>query len=90
MGYLHAMFLGSEAQEISNEVLRLLNSHFVWLSLLLAALGLTPMMKNLSLKLMRKNKIFIVVFDLFLLATFIFTLLRLSAATHNPFIYFQF
>jgi alginate O-acetyltransferase complex protein AlgI len=88
--YLEAMFLGNDVADISNEVLKLLNSHFVWLSAGLAALGISPLVKNISIKLIRKNKSFTLLFDFFLISTFFFALLRLSAATHNPFIYFQF
>jgi alginate O-acetyltransferase complex protein AlgI len=90
ISYLQTMFLGNEVTAISNEVLRLLNSHFALLSLALAALGFSPLIKNFCLKLMRKNKNFILVFDVILVIIFLFALLRLSAATHNPFIYFQF
>ena len=88
--YLQTMFLGSDINEISNMVLKLLNSHFVWLSAGLAALGLSPLVKNISINLIRKNKNYLLLFDLALIVTFLFALLRLSAATHNPFIYFQF
>jgi len=90
LSYLATMFSGNEIEVISNNIARLLRSHFVWMSLGLALLGFSPLIKNLALKLMRKNKIFITIFDLFLLAVFLFAIIRLSAATHNPFIYFQF
>ncbi len=90
LGFLKTMFAGNEVASISQAALRLTNSHFIWFSFVLALISFSPLMKNFSLKLMRKNKIFISVFDLFLIVTFIFALMRLSAATHNPFIYFQF
>lgn len=90
ISYLQTMFFGSQVSELSSEVLRLLNSHFVWLSFVLAALGFSPMVKNLSIKIMNRNRNLVMVFDFLLVLLFLFVLLRLSAATHNPFIYFQF
>lgn len=90
LGYLQTMFFGNQIAVISNDISRLLHSHFLWMSLVLALLGFSPLVKKTALKLMRKNKIFISIFDFTLIAIFIFTLVRLSAATHNPFIYFQF
>lgn len=84
--YLKTMFLGNEITAISNEILRLLNSHFVWMSFILALLGFTPLVKNF----VKKHKKLSLVSDFFLILFFIFALIRLSAATHNPFIYFQF
>jgi len=88
--YLQTMFLGNDAAEIPAQLSRLLNSNFVKFSFILALLGFSPMMKFYALKLMRAKKIFITIFDFALLAIFIFALMRLSASTHNPFIYFQF
>ncbi len=95
IAYLKLMFNFSPSQIIeekiiANNILQLLNSHFMWMIFVLAAVGLSPFVKNISLKLMRKNKIFIAVFDMILLAIFVFAIIRLSASTHNPFIYFQF
>ncbi len=88
--YLKTLFSSNEAAVISGQILRLFESHFVWMSAILAIAGFGALPKNIALKLMRKNKIFVTVFDLFLIAVFLFVLVRLSAATHNPFIYFQF
>ncbi len=90
LGFLKTMFSHKETEAISREIFRLTESHFVRMSFILALIGLSPLVKNLSLKLIRKNKIFITVTDLFLLATMILAIVRLSASTHNPFIYFQF
>ncbi len=90
LGYLQTMFFGNQIEVFSNDISRLLHSHFLWMSLVLALLGFSPLVKKTALKLMRKNKIFISIFDFTLIAIFIFTIVRLSAATHNPFIYFQF
>ncbi len=90
LSFLKTMFIGNEIEVISSEILRLMRSHFLWMSAALALLGFSPLIKNLMLKLMRKNKIFVSVFDALLIAIFLFSLMRLSASTHNPFIYFQF
>lgn len=92
ISYLNLMFNFSATEEkiVASNISQLLNSHFVWMVFGFAIMGLSPLVKNISLKLMRKNKIFIAVFDIFLLAVFIFAIIRLSASTHNPFIYFQF
>lgn len=88
--YLKTMFGGNEVAQISSEILRLLESHLIWVAGVSALIGFTPLVKNLSLKIMRKNKFFISIFDMILLAIFILVLIRLSATTYNPFIYFQF
>lgn len=90
LGYLNAMFSFSGGFVIAGEVAQLINSHFVWMSLSLALIGFSPAVRNFSLYLMRKNKNFILAFDFVLLLAFVFAVIRLSAATHNPFIYFQF
>jgi alginate O-acetyltransferase complex protein AlgI len=90
LGFLQTMFSDNEVAIISNEISRLMRSHFVWMSAGLALLGFSPLVKNLALKLARKNKIFAIFGDLFLLAILLFATVRISAATHNPFIYFQF
>jgi alginate O-acetyltransferase complex protein AlgI len=90
LSFLKTMFIGNEIEVISSEILRLMRSHFLWMSAALALLGFSPLIKNLTLKLTRKNKIFVSVFDALLIAIFLFSLMRLSASTHNPFIYFQF
>lgn len=84
--YLKTMFIGNESAIISNEISRLLRSHFIWMSFGLAILGFSPMVKNIVKKLPK----LMWVADLFLVAFFLMALIRLSAATHNPFIYFQF
>ncbi len=88
-GFLKVMFLGNEAAEISNQVARLSNSHFVWMALGLALIGYSPLVKIAVAKL-SKNKILAMILDFILVAVFVLALVRLSAATHNPFIYFQF
>ncbi len=90
--YLKLMFSFSSDEKIviASNILQLTNSHFVLTALGFAFIGFSPIVKNISLKLMRKNKIFIAIFDGFLLLTFIFAIIRLSASTYNPFIYFQF
>lgn len=90
LSFLKAMFTGNEVAVMSNEISRLMRSHFLWMSVGLALLGFSPLVKNLALKLAQKNKIFVSVFDVALIVIFLFTLVRLSASTHNPFIYFQF
>jgi alginate O-acetyltransferase complex protein AlgI len=90
LGYLHTMFLGNEIAVIASEVLRLLHSHFLYMSFILALLGFSPLIKNIALRAMRRNKIFVSCVDIFLIFVFIIAVVRLSALTHNPFIYFQF
>jgi len=90
LAYLQTMFSGNEIEIVSNQISRLIRSHFVWMSFSLALIGFSPLVKNLALCLMRKNRIFVGIFDLFLIAVFALAIIRLSAATHNPFIYFQF
>jgi len=89
LGFLEAMFIGNNV-EISSKVLRLAESHFIWMSFGLALIGFSPLVKNLTLKLTRKNKFFVSVFDAALILILLLALVRLSAATYNPFIYFQF
>lgn len=90
IAYLKTMFVGNEVEIISSEIARLLRSHFIWMSFALALIGFSPLVKNLTLKLARRNKVFVRIYDLSLIAIFVFAVIRLSAATHNPFIYFQF
>ncbi len=90
LAYLRTMFLGNEVAAIPSQISRLCQSHFILTALVCALVGFSPFVKNLALKLMRKNKIFISVFDIILIAILIFAVIRISAATHNPFIYFQF
>lgn len=91
LGFLKIMFLGVDAAiSATSEILRLLNSHFLWMSFALALLGLSPFFKNFSRQLIRKNKNFCMVTDVFLIAILLLSVIRISAATHNPFIYFQF
>jgi alginate O-acetyltransferase complex protein AlgI len=88
-GFLKAMFSLKEFSYVNSDIARLLKSHFVLTAAGLAIIGLSPLVKNLTNSL-QKNKIFAVAFDVFLMAIFVFAAMRLSAATHNPFIYFQF
>lgn len=89
LGFLKVMFLGNESAFISNDILKLLRSHFMWTSFFLAIIGFSPLMKNLYLR-FRKNECFSYLFDAFLIFILFLCVTRLSAATHNPFIYFQF
>lgn len=89
-GFLKTMFVGNDITVISKDISRLVRSHFVRMSFGLALIGFSPLVRNLSLKLMRKNKIVIILADLFLVAALLLAMVRISAATHNPFIYFQF
>lgn len=88
-GFLRLMFMDKEIGLGFGKVARLAESHFVWAAAGFAILGFSPLLKNLTTRL-QKNKIFAVAFDLFLILVFVLSLVRLSAATHNPFIYFQF
>ncbi len=87
--YLKNMFLFAPGAD-SIIILRLINSHFTWTIFALALIGFSPIVKNSALYLMRRNKAMTVFFDFLLLATFVLVAIRLSATTHNPFIYFQF
>jgi len=87
--FLKVMFFGNDLAIISNDISRLIRSNFILMSFVLALIGFSPLMKNIYLK-YQKNKIFNCIFDLFLILVLLFSALRLSAATHNPFIYFQF
>lgn len=87
--YLKNMFFFAPGAE-SSTISRLLESHFNWTIFVFSLLGFSPIVKNFALNLMRKNKIFVTVFDSLLLVVFVLVAIRLSAATHNPFIYFQF
>lgn len=88
--YLSKMFIFNNHDNISFDILKLLNSNFTIMIFIISLISFSPFVKNISVKIMRKNKIFIAIFDLFLLLTLIFSAIRLSALTHNPFIYFQF
>ena len=90
MHYLQTMFSNVEAVSKSLDVSRLLHSHFVYMSFALAILGFSPLVKNTAIKLIRKNKIFFVASDIFLIVVLMVVIIRISASTHNPFIYFQF
>lgn len=90
LSFLETMFFGSDVAAVSSQSLRLLQSHFIWMSFGLALIGFSPAVKNFSLKLMRQNRSMIVISDLFLVFVMLLCVLRISASTHNPFIYFQF
>lgn len=90
IGYLDLMFHKVEQKIIPNNIAFLINSHFIWMVFALAVIGFSPYCKNFVMKLIRKNKIYLWIFDGLLLGAFIFAIVRLSASTHNPFIYFQF
>lgn len=87
--YLERMFFFNDVEE-SIYVSRLITSHITWTCLALALIGISPFMRDSLVKLMRQNKSLVTVFDVYLLIIFSVSVIRLSAATHNPFIYFQF
>lgn len=90
LGFLNIMFSNNQIASIPNEIGRLINSNTVLTSLVLALIGVSPLVKNIAIKLIRKNKLFLWVSDLSLILILIIVLIRLSASTYNPFIYFQF
>lgn len=87
--FLYKMFFFDEGG-VMIDVMRLVESHFARTALVLALIGMTPVVKNQAIRLMRKNKKLVTVCDFLLLLVLILALIRLSAETHNPFIYFQF
>lgn len=90
ISYLNLMFVPHQIDIISNEIALLINSHFTWMVFGFSLIGFTPIVRNAAFMLVEKNKKFQIFFDLILLAAFIFSIIQLSAKTHNPFIYFQF
>ncbi|MBM5782709.1 MAG: MBOAT family protein [Pelagibacterales bacterium] len=90
VNFLQVMFSNSYEVNFSSDLLRLLNSHIIWASFTAAILGFSPFVRNCCLKLIRKNKIFVLFFDIVLILLFVAAIIQLSATTHNPFIYFQF
>lgn len=90
MGYLELMFFGKNDVVIASEISRLLNSHFIWTVGALSIIGFSPLIKNFAALITKRGGGYLLMLDLFLLASFIFAIIRLSSATHNPFIYFQF
>ncbi len=88
--YLHTMFINTPTTTIGLDVARLLRSHFVMMAFSLAVLGFSPVVKTALLKLIRKHKIFLLCSDVFLVAVLVLAIIRISASTYNPFIYFQF
>jgi alginate O-acetyltransferase complex protein AlgI len=86
IGFLKTMFTGNKVAVISNKIVLLLNSHFLWMSFALAVIGFSPLLKNF----LRRYPKFSVISDIFLILIFMLALVRLSATTYNPFIYFQF
>ncbi len=88
--YLQTMFSYVTVEGTTLDISKLLRSHFVWMSFALALIGLSPLVKNFATQMIRKNKTFFVVSDIFLVVVLLFVIVRISAATHNPFIYFQF
>ncbi len=102
-GLLKIMFLNNEAKEVPLQISRLMHSHFILMSLILALLGFSPLIKNFATK--RGQATFhkkgpgyfwpkvarpLFIYDLFLILVLIFAIIRISASTYNPFIYFQF
>lgn len=88
-GFLKTMFFGNNIEQISPKVSLLITSHFYITIFIMALIGSLPLVKNVILKLSR-NKSYAIICDLLLFTAFIAALIRLSAATYNPFIYFQF
>ncbi len=88
--YLQTMFSYVTVEGTTLDIAKLLRSHFVWMSFTFALIGLSPVVKNFATQMIRKNKTFFVVSDIFLVVVLLFVIVRISAATHNPFIYFQF
>jgi len=86
LSYLKTMFVGNSITSISNKIGLLLNSHFLWMSFGFALLGFSPMIKIL----LKRFPKFTIISDLFLIVILIAVLVKLSATTYNPFIYFQF
>ncbi len=75
---------------LPSNILRIINSHYFQMSIILALISYSGIVNKIAKKLIAKYKISIVIIDLFLLVSFVLVILRLSAQTHNPFIYFQF
>ena len=90
LNFLHTMFSDVQVEKISLDISRLLHSHMVWMSFALALIGISPWVKNQAVRLIRKNKNFTITTDVFLVGVLVFAIIRISASTHNPFIYFQF
>ncbi len=92
VNYLQKMFSFNQATEIviANNISQLLNSNFTLTVVALAMIGYNSLVRDFCLKLIRKNRLFLWFFDVILLLIFVFCAVRLSASTHNPFIYFQF
>jgi len=90
MSMLKLMFCGNSAAVVSSATLRLMESHVVLSALVLAFIGCSPLVKNCYNKAIKRNSIAITIFDLMLVAVLLLALIRISASTHNPFIYFQF
>jgi alginate O-acetyltransferase complex protein AlgI len=90
ISFLKTMFsINSNAISAPN-ILRLADSNLIKTSFIMAIIGFSPLVKNLAVKISRKYRYTTLVFDLFLLIIFLLCALRISASTHNPFIYFQF
>lgn len=88
--FLELMFGDSQNQIVSSNLIKLQQSHFFICIFVLALIGAAPLVRNLALKLIRKKPYFIWLHDIFLLGCLLLVAIRLSIATHNPFIYFQF
>jgi alginate O-acetyltransferase complex protein AlgI len=90
LAFIENIFTNFNQVEISLELNRLLKSHLVATSLIAAIIGSFPFVKNLAIKLIRKNRNYLFLLDSFLIGIFLLAIIRLSSMTHNPFIYFQF
>ncbi len=89
-GYLHLMFVGGGDVVVASKIAHLISSHAVWTVFGLSILGFSPLVQHVLNRGARVAVIGFVAVDVALLLVFIFAIIRLSAATHNPFIYFQF
>lgn len=90
IGYLNLMFLHNNDVVIAGQILHLINSHLVWSVGVLSLIGFSPLCKKVTTKFASYGVVNSLIVDVSLILIFIFAIIMLSAATHNPFIYFQF
>jgi len=93
--YLQIMFFPNNSSTILLQKLAVINNNLFKTSFIFGIIATTPFYYQFCQKLMAKyqNKQLLISFlliDFWLLILFMLALIRLSAATHNPFIYFQF
>lgn len=87
--FLEKMFFFSVGEE-SIAISRLIESNLNKTAFFLALIGCSSFVKNYFLKLIRAKKVALTIADFGLMICLILVIIRLSAETHNPFIYFQF